>query len=58
MKSLSEHILEHMSRAVGNSDESFANTAQSTNVETVQESTENKTSTQEVNENKEEESED
>ncbi len=47
MKSLSEHILEH-----------FANTAQSTNVETVQESTENNTSTSEVNENKEEESED
>lgn len=47
MKSLSKHLLEH-----------FANTSQPTNVEIVQESTENNTSTQEINENKEEESED
>lgn len=47
MKSLSEHILEH-----------FSNAIQSTSTETVQESTENNASTSEVNENKEEESED
>lgn len=46
MKSLSEHILEHFSNI---------NTS---NSETVQESTENNTSTSEVNENKEEESKD
>jgi len=47
MKSLSKHLLEH-----------FANIDQPTNTEIVQESTENTPSTQEVNENKEEESED
>lgn len=47
MKSLSKHLLEH-----------FAYASQLPNVENIQESTENNTSKQEVNENKEEESED
>lgn len=51
MKSLSQHILEHMSQALETT---------SINAETVQESSENPASTTEanVNENKEEESED